>query len=272
MTEPTRPASTTPWLQADGVPERLLQVLEALGAGVSIKAMDSGLYVQVSGSLDRLFERSESSVVGSSDTELMRPDEAQAMRRVELQAMQQGMVLTTEHRLDLGGRRREFSVSRVPLSGQHLLSVWTERTQERQREVHLQRALAQIEQHQQENENLRRELQKGSGRDETTGLQQLGLFNELLEREIDLSTREHREFSLGWWRWTCPRAWPRRPSRSSACSRPWAGSCARTRGRWTPPAGSTPTISRSCSPRWPGHRACAHGAAAPPVRAANRCL
>jgi len=196
MTEPPRSETPTPWLQADGVPERLLQVFDALGAGVSIKAIDTGVYVQVSGSLDRLFERSESSVVGSSDSELMRPDEAQAMRRVELQAMQQGSVLTTEHRLDLGGRRREFSVSRVALSAQHLLAVWTERTQERQREIHLQRALAQIEQHQQENENLRRELQKGSGRDETTGLQQLGLFNELLEREIDLSTREHREFSL----------------------------------------------------------------------------
>lgn len=196
MTEPSAPDTTTPWLEAEGVPERLLRVLETQGAGIAIKAMDSGNYVQVSASLDRLFERSESSVVGSSDSELMRPDEAQAMRRVELQAMQQGAVTSSEHRLDVGGRRREFSVVRVALDAQHLLSVWSERTQERQREIHLQRALAQIEQHQQEIETLRRELQKGSGRDEATGLQQLGLFNELLEREIDLSTREHREFSL----------------------------------------------------------------------------
>ncbi|MFN4115955.1 MAG: diguanylate cyclase [Inhella sp.] len=196
MSDPDRPDTTTPWLQAAGVPERLLQAIEALGAGVAIKAIDSGQYVQVSASLDRLFERSETSVVGNSDSELMRPDEAQAMRRVELQAMQSATASVNEHRLELGGRRREFSVVRVALGPQHLLAAWQERTQERQREIHLQRALAQIEQHQAEIETLRRELQKGSGRDEATGLQQLGLFNELLEREIDLSTREHREFSL----------------------------------------------------------------------------
>lgn len=178
------------------MPERLLQAMEALGAGVAIKAIDGGAYVQVSRSLDRMFERSESSLRGCTDTDLMRPDEAQAMRRVELQAMQSGLAVTSEHRLDLGGRRREFSVVRLPLGPQHLLALWQERTQDRQREIHLQRALAQIEQHQSEIENLRRELQKGSGRDEATGLQQLGLFNEMLEREIDLSTREHREFSL----------------------------------------------------------------------------
>lgn len=190
------PSDNPPWLEAAGSGQRLLEVLDALGAAVAVKAMDTGSYVHASASLDRLFERSESSLTGSSDTELMRADEAQAMRRVELQAMQQGQAVSTEHRLDLGGRRREFSVVRVPLDGRHLLAAWTERTQERQREIHLQRALAQIEQHQSEIEALRRELQKGSGRDEATGLQQLGLFTELLEREIDLSTREHREFSL----------------------------------------------------------------------------
>lgn len=184
------------WLTRPDMAERLMQVLESLGAGVAVKAIDGGVYRMVSPSLDQLFERSESTLQGNTDAELMRPDEAQAMRRVELQVMQNGQMQSNEHRLDLGGRRREFQVVRLPLDAQHLLAVWTERTQERHREVHLQRALAQIEQHQGEMEALRRELQKGSGRDETTGLQQSSIFNEMLGREIDLSTREHREFSL----------------------------------------------------------------------------
>jgi diguanylate cyclase (GGDEF)-like protein len=183
-------------MAAPQVPQRLVEALEALGAGVVVKQFATGTYLQASHSLDRLFERSESTLVGSNDGELMRPDEVQAMRRVEVQVMQQGGLLSTEHRLDLGGKRREFLVVRLPLDDQHLLCAWLERTQERHREVHLQRALAQIEQLQQEVELLRRDLQKGSGRDELTGLQQTGPFNELLEREIDLSTREHREFSL----------------------------------------------------------------------------
>lgn len=191
--DPSAPESE---LHTGAVADRVVDMLEALGAGVAIKQVSSGNYLRASPSLDRLFERSESSVVGSNDGELMRPDEAQAMRRVELQAMQLRMALSTEHRLDLGGRRREFQVVRAPLDDQHLMSVWMERTQERQREMHLQRALAQIEQLQQDLETMRRELQQGSGRDDTTGLQQFGMFNELLAREIDLSTREHREFSL----------------------------------------------------------------------------
>lgn len=185
-----------PALGGEQVAERLVQALEALGAGVAVKSIVDGTYLRASPALDRLFERSESTLVGSNDGELMRPDEVQAMRRVELQVMQTGGVMHSEHRLDLGGKRREFAVVRAALDDKHLLSAWLERTQERQREVHLQRALAQIEQLQQEVELLRRDAQKGTGRDELTGLQQLGLFNELLEREIDLSTREHREFSL----------------------------------------------------------------------------
>ncbi len=200
MSQAPDPSSQAPtWFQdlgADAAAATFWQMLEAVGALVSVKSMAQGRYVQVSEGLDRLFERTESSLVGSSDTDLMRADEAAAMRRVELQVLQGRSVLVSEHRLELGGRRREFSVVRAPLGQQHVVSAWIERTLDRQREVHLQRALAQIEQHQTEVEALRREAQAGSGRDESTGLQQRGPFDELLQREMDLSTREHREFSL----------------------------------------------------------------------------
>ncbi|MBW8894145.1 MAG: GGDEF domain-containing protein, partial [Burkholderiales bacterium] len=74
--------------------------------------------------------------------------------------------------------------------------VWHERTEERQRESHLQRALAQIEQQQSAMEQIRRELQQGSGRDDVSGLYMRPQFDDQLLREIDLSTREHREFAL----------------------------------------------------------------------------
>ncbi len=188
-----------PWFAqqtGDSVARLMGQSMEALGVLWSVKQMSNGQYVYASPGLDRLFERSESSVVGSSDNELMRPDEAAAMRRVELQVMGQGHAQSNEHRIELSGRRRDFTLVRQALDERHLLTLWWDRSHERQRETQLQKALTQIEQHQGEMEVLRRQAQQGAGRDEATGLQQRRLFDEVLQREIDLSTREHREFSL----------------------------------------------------------------------------
>ncbi len=198
MTDPTDSVDR-PWFAAlggEGVAHVFGAAIEAMGIWMSVKQMSNGQYVQASPALDRLFERSESSLVGSADNELMRPDEAAAMRRVELQVMGQSEPQAHEHRLDLGGRRREFTLVRRALNDQYLLTLWMERSHDRQREQQLQRALVQIEQHQVELEQLRRQAQVGTGRDEDSGLQQRGMFDELLQREIDLSTREHREFAL----------------------------------------------------------------------------
>jgi diguanylate cyclase (GGDEF)-like protein len=134
--------------------------------------------------------------LGCSDGDFLRPDEIVAMRRVEQSAMAQRSVVVSEHRLELGGRRREFSVTRVALGADHLVALWLERTEERHREVHLQRALAQIEQQQSAMEQVRREMQAGSGRDDVSGLYMRPQFDDQLLREVDLSTREHREFAL----------------------------------------------------------------------------
>jgi diguanylate cyclase (GGDEF)-like protein len=105
-------------------------------------------------------------------------------------------MVVSEHKLEIGGRRREFSVTRVALDPDHLLAVWHERTDEKHREMQLQRALIQIEQQQKALEDLRRDMQQGSGRDDLTGLYLRAQFDDSLLREIDLSTREHREFAL----------------------------------------------------------------------------
>jgi len=174
----------------------LLGLAEPHGSFVAVKSLATGRYVYASPGLDDLFERTESSIVGSLDTDLMRSDEVQAMRRVEQAAMAQRSVVVSEHRLELAGRRREFSVTRAALGSEFVMALWAERTEERHRESHLQRALAQIEQQQKAIEQLRRELQAGSGRDDVSGLYLRAQFDDQLLREIDLSTREHREFAL----------------------------------------------------------------------------
>jgi diguanylate cyclase (GGDEF)-like protein len=67
---------------------------------------------------------------------------------------------------------------------------------ERQREHQLRAALDQIEQQQQANDLLRREVADQALRDPSSGLYRRAHFEDQLRREVDLSTREHREFAI----------------------------------------------------------------------------
>ncbi len=174
----------------------LVGMVEPLGLMLAVKSLATGRYVYASAGLGTVFDLPEAGIVGCSDAELMRPDESVAMRRVEQAVMAQRAVVVSEHKLELGGRRREFAVTRSPLGSEHVMAMWVERTEERHRESHLQRALNQIEQQQKALEQLRRETQQGSGRDDVSGLYLRAQFDDQLLREIDLSTREHREFAL----------------------------------------------------------------------------
>ena len=194
-----QPGSLAQWLAAhpELVPAFgavLLKLVEPQNSFATIKSLATGRYVFASAGMGAWFERAP--VLGSNDGDLVRSDEAIAMRRIEQSVMAQGQMIVSEHRLELSGRRREFTVSRAPLGGEYLLAVWHERTEERHRETHLQRALQQIEQQQLALEQARREVQRGSGRDDVSGLYLRGQFDDQLMREIDLSTREHREFAL----------------------------------------------------------------------------
>ncbi|UXH76340.1 GGDEF domain-containing protein [Roseateles amylovorans] len=195
------PASFDAWLASQGpqqapVAAGLLGLLEPTGACLAVKSMATGRYVFASPGMSELFSQSDHGIVGSTDAELMRTDEVQAMRRAEQAALAQRGVVSSEHRLELGGRRREFMVTRIPLGSEHVMALWSDKTEERHRESHLQRALQQLEQQQKALEQLRRELQQGSGRDDVSGLYMRAQFDDQLLREIDLSTREHREFTL----------------------------------------------------------------------------
>ncbi|MDC8785099.1 GGDEF domain-containing protein [Roseateles koreensis] len=194
-----QPGDLPDWLlgHADQVPALATQwmsLIEPLNSFVAIKSLATGRYVFASAGLRAIFSRP--SLVGCLDNDLMRAEDVVALRRVEQSVMAQQAVVVSEHRLELAGRRREFTVVRAALGKDFLLSAWHERTEERHRESHLQRALQQIEQQQKNIEQMRRELQQGSGRDEVSGLYLRAQFDDQLLREIDLSTREHREFAL----------------------------------------------------------------------------
>src|SRR6218665_1771920 len=130
---PPPPGSLAHWLatQPELAPElggTLLSLVEPLNSYAAAKSQATGRYVFASAGLDQLFERNP--VLGSTDNDLMRSDEVVGMRRVEQTVMAQRTVVISEHRLEVGGRRREFTVTRAPLGAEHLLSVWHEATEE----------------------------------------------------------------------------------------------------------------------------------------------
>lgn len=173
-----------------------LGTLQLAGGVMMVKAVASGRYVFVSEGAGQLFGRNTAYLIGANDEELMSADEAAAVRKAEQAVQAQRAQVLSEHKLELDGRRREFSVSRVLINEGHLCAVWVERTKERQQEILIKRALEQLEQQQVASEQMRRELQQGSGRDLATGLFLRTQFEDQLHREVDLSTREHREFAL----------------------------------------------------------------------------
>jgi diguanylate cyclase (GGDEF)-like protein len=67
---------------------------------------------------------------------------------------------------------------------------------QRRKDQQLRTAVAQLEEQQRANEQLRRELQDSMLRDSATGLYTRAHFEDQLRREVDLSNREHREFAM----------------------------------------------------------------------------
>lgn len=178
-----------------------LSLLDGLGIGVTLKDVASGCYVHVNRLAEELFNRSAEQLLGHTDAELFEPSLAAALRAAEQQALSLDGTATTEHRLDLGAGRRDLQATRRYLFAadgkpEQLLCAWVDTTEHHRREAQLHAALEQLEQQQGANEMLRRELQDERVRDSTTGLYHRAHFEDQLRREVDLSSREHREFAL----------------------------------------------------------------------------
>ena len=191
-------------LSADGgtLGELLLELLEPLEALVAVKDSASGCYIHANVRMASLFERSPDTMLGATDADLMEAPQAQALRSAEQTALAHPGVVVSEHRVERGGRKREFRVTRLAVprtdgaAPRHVLSVWVELTDARLRETQLKTALAQLEQQHLAAEQLRREGLDAAFRDGATGLYQRPHFDDQLRREVDLSSREHREFAL----------------------------------------------------------------------------
>ncbi len=165
------------------------------GALWAVKDGHSGRYVHASEGMCQLLGHANAEVLGHSDHDLLDASLAGALRLAEQTAMAQGTALLSEHQFELAGKRHEFTVLRSS-SPPWLTAVWQGHAAQRQHEQQLQTALAQIEQQQQANDRLRREIADHALRDPASGLHRRAHFEDQLRREVDLSTREHREFSI----------------------------------------------------------------------------
>jgi len=181
----------------------LWPMLEHQGALLAVKDRESGRYAQVSPAmLVFLASRDGVSPIGRSDGEIFDTTLFTALRAAEQTALAHAEPLASEHRFDWAGSRHEFVVWRVASvqadaqGRQWLASLWLDQSAQRQRDAQLRNALEQLEQQQRANEALRQELRDQSLRDAGSGLFSRGHFDDQLRREVDLSTREHREFAL----------------------------------------------------------------------------
>ena len=179
-------------------------VLARQGELLAVKDARSGRYVHVNDAMAGWLRRPARDIIGHTDADLFDAALSTALRAAEQTALAQGepgAVLVSEHRFEHAGSRCEFSVLRqasVPdADGRRWLSsVWTDQSATRQRETQLRQALEQIEQQQRVNDTLRRELADQALRDPASGLYTRAHFEDQLRREVDLSTREHREFAI----------------------------------------------------------------------------
>ena len=187
---------------AAGLAAVLLWMVDRVDVLLSIKEVATGRYVHVNSAMAALFGRSPAAMLVATDADLLEPAQAAAMRAAEQTALAHDAPALSEHKIDRDGQRRLFSVTRMALPGangrpaRHVLCVWNDRTAALQREQQLKQALAQLEQQQLATETLRRETQDPNVRDSATGLYQRLHFDDQLRREVDLSSREHREFAL----------------------------------------------------------------------------
>jgi diguanylate cyclase (GGDEF)-like protein len=183
----------------DGVMGSLLpQLLAARGQCWALKDAESGRYADVS---PKWLGHSAPAVLGRTDTDLFDAALVTAWRAAEQTALSQDQALVSEHRFELGGERLAYSVLRLvspfDANGRRwLFSAWRDLSEEQRQEAQLHTALTQIEQQQQALEALRRELADQALRDPASGLFSRAHFEDQLRREVDLSTREHREFAL----------------------------------------------------------------------------
>jgi diguanylate cyclase (GGDEF)-like protein len=167
--------------------------------GLVLKDPANGVWLDADARMAEWLGRPLEALVGSTDADWF-GESAPALRSADLVAAGAQRPTLSEHRIELQGERHDFSVLRGRVDGpegQPLLALWwRDLAPQRRGETQLRRAVEQLEQQQLANEQLRREMQGQAPRDRSTGLYHRAHFDDQVRREVDLSTREHREFAL----------------------------------------------------------------------------
>jgi diguanylate cyclase (GGDEF)-like protein len=207
----TTDLSTQPGRQLASTPSLPSSVVAALGGlvpailqrdndGLAIKDVGSGQYVHVDTRMLAWLGCDADDVIRRGDAALFDPAVVTALRAAEQTVLAQAGPLISEHKFEYRGARREFSVLRQRIEGNggeaYLAAVWRDLVPMRRREAQYAAAIEQLEHAQRANEQFRREMQDHTLRDIETGLYNSAHFDDQLRREVDLSTREHREFAL----------------------------------------------------------------------------
>lgn len=176
-------------------------LLAAAGQGLAVKDAETGRYLHANEMLLAWMGRNAEAVIGRTDADLFDATSHAALRTADQMTLEQEGALLAEHRVNLDGRARDLALCRITQAGvaggaRRLISIWTDLASRRQHESQARAALAQIEQLQSAIDLLRRELADQAMRDTASGLYAKAHFEDQLRREVDLSSREHREFSI----------------------------------------------------------------------------
>jgi diguanylate cyclase (GGDEF)-like protein len=181
----------------------MLTLLERSHTLLTIKDTASGRYVYASAGLDSLVGQS---LVGLTDSDWVSAEDCAVMRLADQSAMVQTVPQVSEHRFDLrptlvtpqASIKQDFSVTRLPLPmadgrpAQYVCGLWGDLRSQRQLETQHQLALQQLEALQQTAHVQRQENHQRGG----SGFYAYDHFEDQLRRELDLSSREHREFAV----------------------------------------------------------------------------
>jgi diguanylate cyclase (GGDEF)-like protein len=197
--DPDADAALPPAL--DAALGRLVPALLARdGDAIAVKDAASGHYLYVDKTLLGWLGLAADEALGRPDALLFDAAALAALRAADQSALAQAGPLTSEHKIEVRGERREFSVLRQRLGSAAeptwLAAVWRDLAPLRRRDALRSTAIEQLEQQQRDNEQLRRQMHDQGPRDAETGLYNRAHFEDQLRREVDLSTREHREFAL----------------------------------------------------------------------------
>lgn len=195
-TSATTPADLAALLPA--LAQGLLALARRRGTLVAVKSAD-GRYHHADEAMATFLGHPVAELLGHTDAELLDGALATQLRSADQTALAHDGALESEHRFEWRGERREFAVLRLAVhhgADTWLCCLWQDMAPERAREARLDAALNQLEQEQRANVTLRREAGDQALRDAATGLSNRAHFEDQLRREVDLSTREHREFAM----------------------------------------------------------------------------